>query len=353
MPRRLFGGRVFWLALLPLAGLALGWFAFAALQSRAGANAGANARAAWVAKTGAQSQAPAAAELALVQAAPPERVVGVVHPRGVGRRPPSAAPPTEAGGDFHRAPGAGRRGRPGPSNPPRHGHPGAAEPARRGRPRLAIVIDDIGHNLRRPRQFLSLGVPLTFSILPGLPYSRAAARMILHRGRAYLIHLPMEPMDYPTQNPGAKPLLLGHDDRFTKRRMESFLAEFPGAVGASTHMGSAFTYDARKMGIVQGVVAAGGLFFLNSRTSSSPVPERIARHKGYRFLQRDVFLDNVRTEGAVRSQLERALQIARAGGRAVAIGHPYNQTYRALKKFFSSPLAGGVRLVPLPDLMER
>ena len=219
--------------------------------------------------------------------------------------------------------------------------------------RLAIVIDDMGHNLRRPKDFLALGLPINFSILPGLNYSRQAARLISAAGREYLIHLPMEPFAYPRINPGPMPLLLNQNKGFTRNRMKAILAGLPGAIGASNHMGSAYTYDAEKMGVVQRMVADKRLFFLNSKTSTSPVPGEIARSKGYPYLERDVFLDNERGLSFVRAQLKKAVALARTKGRAIAIGHPLPETYRAIRNMFSARPPQGVRLVPLSQLVGK
>ena len=45
---------------------------------------------------------------------------------------------------------------------------GCEEGANSGNPRLALIIDDIGHSPGRARQFLELGVPLTFDSAPSL-----------------------------------------------------------------------------------------------------------------------------------------------------------------------------------------
>lgn len=219
--------------------------------------------------------------------------------------------------------------------------------------RLAIVIDDIGYNLNMPRRFLDLGIPLTFSILPNLPYSREAAGLFGAAGRDYIVHLPMEPLDYPDVNPGPTPLLLAMDATATASRTASYFAALPGAIGASNHMGSAFTADARHMAAVQAVVAQGGRVFLNSLTSNSRVPRDIARARGYPYLERNIFLDNVREVGAVRRQLRKAIRIARRHGRAIAVGHPAEETWRVLSGAFPSARAQGVELVPLSALVRR
>ena len=218
---------------------------------------------------------------------------------------------------------------------------------------LVIVIDDIGHNLPRARQFLKLNLPLTFSVLPGLKYSRRAAELIVAEGREFLVHLPMEPDDYPIVDPGPKPLLLAQGDAGIRERIGHYFARLPGAIGASNHMGSAYTRNAAKMRVVQSVLAARGGVFLNSLTSDSSVPRKIARANGFEYLERSIFLDNERDEGAIRHQLKRAIRLARREGSAIAIGHPYRETRRVLAARFPLSNAHDVRLVTLSALWGR
>src|SRR5579863_7416044 len=84
-------------------------------------------------------------------------------------------------------------------------------------PRLAIVIDDIGQTLTAPRELVQLPAPVTFSVLPDLPHSQAAAELIAQNRREFIIHLPMQPLDYPVHDPGPSPLLLSLDDRQTRQ----------------------------------------------------------------------------------------------------------------------------------------
>ena len=232
-----------------------------------------------------------------------------------------------------------------PNHPPPVPEPKLREPGR-----LAIVIDDLGHNLRMPRHFLSLGLPLTYSILPDRPYTAEVVELIRAAGQDFLLHLPMEPLAYPRVDPGGQALLLSLDTATLHARLERHLNHLTGAIGVNNHMGSAFTYDAGKMAVVMEAVARRGLFFLNSKTSESPVPAALAKERGYRYLERDVFLDHVVEEGAIRAALERALYQARVTGIAIAIGHPHPETLRVLRKRLTGISKDHVRLVSLAEL---
>ena len=239
--------------------------------------------------------------------------------------------------------------------PPRHeGRPQRRPPlAGHAAARLAIVIDDLGNNLEWTERFLALRQPLTYSILPAVAATQASAARVRAAHGEYIVHMPMQPFDFPREDPGPEPLLLGQGMEATARRVREYLRELPDAVGASNHMGSAYTYDADRMQVVQTVLAEQRLFFLNSRTSATPVPEQVARQWGYRYLERDVFLDHDPAEAAIERAFRQAVRQAQRAGHAIAIGHPHPQTLRVLRRGLPRLAREGVTLVPLSALLGR
>ncbi|MDH4248507.1 MAG: divergent polysaccharide deacetylase family protein, partial [Deltaproteobacteria bacterium] len=99
---------------------------------------------------------------------------------------------------------------------------GRPRPASRGR--LALVIDDIGYNLGALATLLNLGAPITYSIIPGLVYTRSSARMIQDQGGEFIIHMPMEPLNYPREDPGENALMISQDVGEIRHRLEAYLS---------------------------------------------------------------------------------------------------------------------------------
>ena len=218
---------------------------------------------------------------------------------------------------------------------------------------LAIVIDDIGHNLERLQELLALDATLNYAVLPDIPKADQAARMIQDAGQEYLIHLPMEPEDYPNKNPGPYPLLLSLGLTETRNRLGQYLERLPGAVGASNHMGSAYSANPIHMKLVQDMLARRGKFFLNSKTAPTTVPRKIAGHYQYDYLERDVFLDHDPSKASIARQLAVSIRKAKRTGQAIAIGHPYDSTLYVLRKYLPRLKAAGITLVTLSTLVGR
>jgi hypothetical protein len=99
------------------------------------------------------------------------------------------------------------------------------------------------------------------------------------------------------------------------------------------------------------VLAGHGLYFLDSRTTSETVAERVAHESGVPALRRDVFLDVVSDPDAVHRALEEAVARARAQGSAVAIGHVHPLTIELLAVELPR-IAGEVKLVRPSQLLR-
>ncbi|HDS15606.1 MAG TPA: divergent polysaccharide deacetylase family protein [Proteobacteria bacterium] len=218
------------------------------------------------------------------------------------------------------------------------------------RPRLAIVIDDLGLSLSSAAEFAAISLPLTFAVLPRLENSKRVAGYLQERRCDMILHLPMEPRDYPDVDPGPGALLCAMDEKQMRSTLLENLASVPGIIGVNNHMGSRLTANPVKMRMVMRVLRDRELFFLDSLTIAGSCAYEEARAAGIPALRRDVFLDNLRDEQHILLQLRTLLTVAAIRGTAIGIGHPYAETAAALKKFHRMAEQAGVEIVALRRL---
>lgn len=218
---------------------------------------------------------------------------------------------------------------------------------------IAVVIDDIGPNLRNARRSVTLPAPVTLAFLPyanHLEDLTAKARMA---GHELIVHMPMEPIE-SSQDPGKNALLteLGPDE--LKRRIQWNLERFSGYVGVNNHMGSKFTGSGRGMRLVMSELSKRGLLFLDSRTNAQSQAEQAAALFRVPFAQRDIFIDNDhRNADAIRAQLAKLEDRARDRGYAVAIGHPHDKTLEVLAEWLPEARRRGFALVPISEIVKQ
>ncbi len=218
-------------------------------------------------------------------------------------------------------------------------------------PKVAIIIDDLGYDSSIAKQFLNLDAVLTFSILPHSPLQKKLAKAARKKGYEIILHLPMEPFEYPAANPGPGVLLASMSPDTLIHQLKLNLDAVPYISGVNNHMGSKITADSTKMRQIFTILKKRGLFFIDSRTTKETLCRASAGLLHIPFAERDVFLDHDQSPDAIRRQIRRLIQIAEKQGEAIGIGHPHTSTYKVLQDELGN-LKTKVRLVPASKIIH-
>lgn len=219
-------------------------------------------------------------------------------------------------------------------------------------PFVAIVIDDAGLDRRNTARVIKMAGPITVSFMSyaqELAEQSAAARAA---GHEVMLHLPMEPLDAKSNNPGPNALWVSLDEAELKRRLQWNLDRFSDYVGINNHMGSRFTADSARMALVMEEIGRRQVFWLDSVTGPRSVGAAIARKNGVDTAERDLFLDDEHSPG-IQHELAAMERIAKARGDVIAIGHPHTATLDALEKWIAGAKDKGFSLVPVSTVLLR
>lgn len=218
-------------------------------------------------------------------------------------------------------------------------------------PKVAFIIDDIGYDTSLAASFLDLEIPVCLSVLPDAPFSKKIAASTVRKGGELLLHLPMEPKNYPEVNPGKGALMVNMDRETIQSIVKKHIMKFPGLKGVNHHMGSLFTEDYIKMKYVLDEVKRHNLYYLDSRTTNQTVAYKVARALGVSAAKKNWFIDNDLSEKALKYQMDRLLGVARYSGSAIGIGHPHPETLSILKRY-TKQLKKNYNVVPVSELVE-
>ncbi len=209
---------------------------------------------------------------------------------------------------------------------------------------LAVVIDDLGNNLEEGKRVAALQGPVACSILPHTAHGPRIAELAYAAGKEVLLHLPMQSVDDETLGPGG--LTLDMDETGIKQTVTDDLASLPHLAGMNNHEGSLMTQHPGDMAwVMQALHAAGAYYYIDSYTSADSVAYQVAREQHVAAARRNVFLDDVNTEDAVRAEWQRVLKMAKSRGFALAIGHPRSATLAVLETELPELAGEGVQLV--------
>ncbi len=218
------------------------------------------------------------------------------------------------------------------------------------RPKVAIIIDDMGYHQQIGRRLLALDLNLTFSFLPGAPFTLKQENQAWEQGRDVMLHMPMEARS-AVWNPGPGALYLKFSPEKIRAMVAKDLAAVPHAIGSNNHMGSRFTEDRAAMHEVLAVLKKRGLFFIDSYTTARSTGLDEARKMSIPAARRHVFLDNVQDREKICRQLDKLVALAEKKGWAIGIGHPHTATLNALGSC-GRQLGGSVEVVGVHTLVR-
>ena len=226
-----------------------------------------------------------------------------------------------------------------------------APPAGRERPLVAIIVDDLGYDLKLAERFLAMEGTFTFSMLPQGPFTHKIIAKAHAQGYEIMLHLPMEPMEYPQVSPGPGALLahMTADELLTQ--LDADLAAIPHVRGVNNHMGSRLSTLAPQMRQIFSRLKARGLYYVDSRTSKETVGRPSAERLHLPFAERDIFIDHYQDADFIRKQLRSLVKRAQAQGHAIGIAHPHPLTVELIQAGLPE-LNEKVRLVPASKVVR-
>lgn len=192
--------------------------------------------------------------------------------------------------------------------------------------RIAIIIDDVGYPSNNLNEYKNFKGKLTFAVLPFLKESKEHANILYDHGFEILIHIPMEPLNYPQTDPGQYALLSNNTKQEIEKKLMMMIEDNPHAVGTNNHMGSRATQEYQPMLWTLGFLKDKNLFFIDTLTTADSCAYAVALKLDVDTAKRDIFLDNEDTFSSINAQFEKLKGMAKANGTAIGIGH-INKNY--------------------------
>jgi len=217
---------------------------------------------------------------------------------------------------------------------------------------IALVLDDWGYNEKILESALELKIPVTYAILPKLPYSSKIASRLNEKGKEFILHLPLEPYNAEAQPLEKNTIFTSMQEDQIKQILDDDFSSLPNLKGVNNHMGSKATEDEHLMGIVFDEIKKNNLYFLDSYTSKNSVAAKIAAEKNVPFLSRDIFIDNKSDKEYIQEHLKQAKELALEKGAAVVIGHAKGLTIEAIKEIIPEFEKEGINFVYLSQILK-
>jgi len=229
-----------------------------------------------------------------------------------------------------------------------YAHPRKLPPGKDTAPHIAVVVGGLGISASGTADaFAKLPAPVTFAIAPyGSDLDQLAARARAENHEV-LLQAPMEPFDYPNNDPGPQTLLtsLGADQNID--RLHWLMSRFKGYVGIESYMGARFATSEQALAPVLRETAKRGLIFVDDGASPHSMAAQIAASSNLSFAKTDVIIDTVPTPIEIDRALAQLELLAREHGTAVGYATALPATVTRIAEWAKKMESRGFALVPI------
>lgn len=214
-------------------------------------------------------------------------------------------------------------------------------------PRIAVVIGGMGISAAGSAEAFKLPASVTFALAP---YAADLDKLADHAradGHELLLQVPMEPFDYPDNDPGPQTLLTSLNPEQNIDRLHWMMARFQGYVGLIGYMGARFTTSEQALRPVLHDAAARGLIYVDDGASPRSVAGQVAGAQNMPFAKANVVIDSVPTSTDIDHALARLELRARENGSAVGIAAAQPVTVARIAQWAKQVESRGFVLVPI------
>jgi uncharacterized protein len=219
-------------------------------------------------------------------------------------------------------------------------------------PSIAIVIGGLGVGAAKTSDAimkLPPAVTLAFT-----PYGSDPGKLV-ERARAQrhevLLQIPMEPFDYPDNDPGPQTLLTTLGAEQNLDRLFWHLSRFQGYAGIANFMGARFVVTDAVMQPIIREAAKRGLGYLDDGSAPRSVASSLAETQAMPFAKADFSIDAVPTSVEIDRALAKLEGLAKERGLAIGIASALPISIDRISAWTRSLESRGIMLVPLTTAM--
>jgi hypothetical protein len=219
-------------------------------------------------------------------------------------------------------------------------------------PVVSIVVAGLGVGAAKTTEaIMKLPPAVTLAFTPyGSDPSKLAERARAQR-HEILLQIPMEPFDYPDNDPGPQTLLTTLAPEANLDRMYWHLSRFQGYAGIANFMGGRFIVSDAVMQPIIREAAKRGLGYLDDGSAPRSAAPALAAAQAMPFAKADFAIDAVPTAAEIDRALARLENLAKERGIAVGIASALPISIERIGVWIKTLESRGIMLVPLTTAM--
>jgi polysaccharide deacetylase 2 family uncharacterized protein YibQ len=219
--------------------------------------------------------------------------------------------------------------------------------------RIAIVVSGLGISqtgTMRAVRDLPEEVTLAFaangnSLSRWVPEAR-------RNGHEVLLQVPMEPFDYPDNNPGPGTLVTSKGTVTNLANLHQDMARMDSYTGIMNYLGGKFLSDPDALQPVMRDIAGRGLMFLDDGSTAQSLSGQMAGALSMPHAFASLTLDSEVNETAILKRLDDLERMAARNGSAIGVAAGFDESISAIKKWVDEAQGRGIEIVGVSALAD-
>lgn len=216
-----------------------------------------------------------------------------------------------------------------------------------GKPKVALVVGGLGLNPKFTRQAIEqLPAEITLSFVPYQNDVQSWIDLARAHGHEVLLEAPMEPADYPDNDPGPYTLMASAQPTETAKRTEWLLSRATGYFGLINYLGGRFVTSDGGMTAFTQTLKNRGVAFIDDGQAAK-------RGGGVPRASADSVIDLELSGEAINARLSGLETLAMKRGQALGSGFSYPVTLTQVVVWAQGLDQRGLQLAPASALMVK
>ena len=171
-------------------------------------------------------------------------------------------------------------------------------------------------------------------------------------GHELLLQVPMEPFDYPRNNPGPNTLLADSDAEENLANLHWAMSRITNYVGVMNFLGGKFVTTPSALKPVLEEFSRRGLLFVDDGSVNNSMTGDIAGAALLPYARAQIQIDAIRTRKDIEAQLQKLSSEAKRTGLAIGVANAFSDSIELLAEYARNADKDGIEITPVSAVVE-
>ncbi|MEZ5871327.1 MAG: divergent polysaccharide deacetylase family protein [Nitratireductor sp.] len=219
--------------------------------------------------------------------------------------------------------------------------------------RVVIIVGGIGISQTSSQEAIRKlpgAVTLAFA-----PYGNSLFRWMQDArksGHELLLQVPMEPFDYPRNNPGPNTLLSNRDSDENLANLHWAMSRFTNYVGVMNFLGGKFVTTPKALKPVLEEFSRRGLLFVDDGTVNNSMTQGVAGQALLPYARAHIQIDTIRTRRDIETQLQKLSAEAKRTGLAIGVANAFSDSIALIAEYAKNADKDGIEITPVSAIVN-